>query len=234
MENKELTREEILAFLNADKGSHADKFFMKMMLWLDCGFYFAIAIFGLLLKAIGFDTINLIINSAFVLQIILFWVWYKFINNISQTYMFAFVTSIMTTLKLVYGYLVFQIQDSREFGSMIFGPFHIIVLIIILALAVYISLRLYKAFKSIESKNKDTSKKTFVIATIACSGISAPLLLHLLGDDIKEQLKILGLGIGFCFWTLACIWLFMVILFIPKLIISQRYKYLIEEKSNDK
>ena len=76
-----MTREEILAILNADKGIAADKFFMKMMLWLDCGFYFAIAIFGLLLKAIGFDTINLIINSAFVLQIILFWVWYERKNN---------------------------------------------------------------------------------------------------------------------------------------------------------
>ena len=225
-----MTREEILFFLNADKGIAADKFFMKMMLWFDCGFYFAIAIFGLLLKAIGFDTINLIINSAFVLQIILFRVWYKFINNISQTYMFAFVTSIMTTLKLVYGYLVFQIQDSREFGSMIFGPFHIIVLIIFLALAVYISLGIYKAFESIESKNKDTSKKTFVIATIACSGISAPLLLHLLGDDIKEQLKILGLGIGFCLWALACIWLFLAIIIIPKLVISQKYKHLIAEE----
>ena len=225
-----MTREEILAFLNADKGITADKFLMKLILGFDCAFYFAIAIFGLLLKAIRFDAANLTINVVFVLQIVVFLVWYKLSNNISQTYMFVFVTTIMTTLKLVYGYLVFQIQDSREFGSMIFGPFHIIVLIIILALAVYISLGVYKAFKSIESKNKDTSKKTFVIATIACSGISAPLLLHLLGDDIKEQLKILGLGIGFCFWTLACIWLFLAIIIIPKLVISQKYKHLITEE----
>lgn len=226
-----MTREEIVAFLNADNGSNADKFFMKLMLGFDSAFYFAIAIFGVLLRAIGFDVINLTINAIFILQIVVFLVWYKLINNISQTYMFGFVTAIMTTLKLVYGYVIFQIQDSLEFETMIFGPFHIIVLVLMLIFAVHISLGIFKAFKSMGTKNEaKTSKKTVVIGSIAVASISSPLLLNLLGDDVKEHLEMLGLGIGFCLWVIACIWLFMAIIMVPKLIISQKYKHLIAEE----
>jgi hypothetical protein len=226
-----MTREEILAFLNAEKGSTADKFLMKLILGFDCAFYFAIAIFGLLLEAIGFDAANLTINVVFVLQIVVFLVWYKLSNNISQTYMFVFVTTIMTTLKLIYGYVIFQIHDSAKFGTSLFGPFHIIVLILMLILAAHMSLGIFKAYKSMGSKKETkASKKTVIIGSIAAASILSPLLLNLLGDDIKEHLVILGLGIGFCLWVLACIWLFLAIIIIPKLVISQKYKHLIAEE----
>ena len=222
-----MTREEILAFLNGNEGSQADKFIMKLMLGFDLAFYLCIAMFGLLLKVMDFNAISLTINIIFVLQIIAFFVWYKLADSVFQMYLFLFVTFIVSTLKLVYAYIIFQIQDFLEFGTIIFGPFHIIVLALTLILAVHISLGIFKAFKSLGSKTETKiSKATVVIASIAPSGISAPLLLNLFGDTIRERLEKLGLGLGFYIWVLACIWLLLAIMTIPKLVISLKYKHL--------
>ena len=157
-----------------------------------------------------------------------FFVYLKLINNPAHVFLYSFVVLITTTIKLVYGYLVFSKAEKIMDGYPIVTWVHISVLICAVSVSAVFLVKFYKIWKGLQNntidditekinqKNKNSKWKWIAIMLGSCS----PMFFVRLLDDGMQNM---GLGVGFGFWILACCWLFITCLFAPKFIVSMKY-----------
>lgn len=219
-----MTEEKILAFLNLSREQKIDKSMMKIALWFDVSFTFFITIFGFVLCLIPFSQINIVLIPSFITIDVLFLIWLKLLKNPAYQFVFTPIVLLCSTIKLIYGYTIFSNGEFVKYGYPMFGWAHFVMLIVALAVAVYVSTKFYNIYvtlktNTIERTHKKIKKK--IPKWILPISLIPPIVLIRL---FKDSLRNIGVGIGFSLWTLACIWLLLSLMCLPKCIVSLRFK----------
>lgn len=219
-----MTEDKILAYLNLNKVK-IDKSLMKIVFWFDFSFTVAIIIFGLLLNIFKFEIFDYVFLCGSIVSIVFFAFWLKIAKNAASEITFSTYVLFISTFKLFYGYVCFSNLEKFEDGYPRFGYFHLIALLVFLSLAFHMCLRFYQIFRdlktqTIEQARKNIEKKQSKILW-APLFIGSPMVLVKL---IKGEMIDMKLGIGFCFWVLTCIWLFFLLMLVPKYVVTKKYK----------
>ena len=231
-----MTEDKILAFLNLNKDKKIDKSLMKIAFWFDFSCTVAIIIFGLLLNIFKFLFLDYVFLCGSFVSIIFFAIWLKLAQNAASEISFSTYVIFISTLKLFYGYLCFSNMEKIEYGYPRFTYFHLLAILVFVSLGFHICWRFYKIFQysknhTIKQVRKYIEKKNGNFLWIPLF-IGSPMLLVRL---LKGKMIDMRLGIGFCFLVLACIWLFLFLMLIPKYVVIKKYKVanFLSEQSRD-
>jgi len=223
-----MTQEKVLFFLGLEKKQKIDKSSMKFAFWFDFIATMVIVICGLLFDLLPIIPLNISWFSFLILIDVVFFIFLKLIYNPALIFLYDVIVFLTTTLKLMYGYIIFSKVELMEDGYSMITWVHIIVLVCAVLASVYFLIVFYKVYQNLKNnteeyivtkisqKNK-TSKFKWII--IILGALSPMAMVRLLEDSMQNA----GLGIGFALWSLACIWLFLTSLFIPKLIVAVKY-----------
>lgn len=201
---------------------------MNIVFWFDFGFTILIVGCGYLFELFPITLSNIIFNSCLILVNVVFYVWLKRISNPVYLFSYCMVVCITTSVKLLYGYLIFSKAELIKDGYPLFGWPYIVVVILLFALLIYMYIKFYKVYRDLTRDSAEevvskismgNQKSKFVRIAVILGACSPYLLIHL-SDDALENM---GLGIGFMLWCLACIWLWLAAIFIPKYIVAKKY-----------
>lgn len=217
-----MTDEKVLAFLNLHIGKK-DKSLPKIAIWLDVGFTVMV---GSVLLLISLSRVHITVAISFVVIDVLLFIWLALYKNPVWQFALAFVTVIVSIVKLFYGYSEVAVDEKSD-GVPAFTWIHLVVMIGILFMAFCVLRKMYRAYRftkenSIEDaaekirKDNPVPKWAIVVGAI---GASPMVLVRLFKDDLQS----LGLRGGFCLWAMGCIWVFMLIILLPKCMISARF-----------
>lgn len=224
-----MTQEKILFFLGLEKNQKIDKTTIRIAFWFDVIYTLVIIGCGLLFELFLITFANIIFISCLLLADIVFWLFLKRINNPVYAFSYLIVVYIVTSFKLIYGYFIFSKAELIKDGYPLFGGAHIIVLILLFVAGVYLYVNFYNIYQDLKyhtteyiilKTNEKNQKSKFKWIAIALASCSPMLFVRLFDDDFKNM----KLGIGFGFWCLACIWLWLACMYIPKYLVSQKYK----------
>ena len=220
-----MTEEKILAYLNLGKNQKIDKWIMKCVFWFDVSFTWGIILFGLLLRAIEISVINIIFISFSAIINIVCLIWCKKAVNPVTELSYTCVVLAVTVVKLFYGYIVFSKMEAAVDGYPRFSWLYGVVLAVALLIVLYMWSRMYGIFKdlktnTIEQARENIKKKKTWFWWIPISVGPPMIYVRLLEDGLENM----GLGIGFGLWVLACVFLCLTLMAIPKYIIAKKYK----------
>lgn len=216
-----MTEEKILFFLNIDADSPVNKSLIKGMLCFDIGVSIYIFIADFILEIIQGALFKVITIFFFVIADIVFGIIIKRIKIPTQIYKNICIIMLISSIKLFYGALLFSRIEDKGFGI----P-HFLVFFICVSLAFWNILRRYRYFQDLknlsiketnnkwEKKNKGIGAFIFPISTTAVAAF-------VLSRCISRTINI---NMGFVCWALACIWMFIMSLFLQNHIISMRYE----------
>ena len=219
-----MTDEKVLAFLNLRTDGKEDKSLPKITIWYDVGV--AIATGAALLLHTPLSQTHIAAIISFVVTDVLLFIWLALYKNPVRQFNLAFAAMLATIIKLFYGYAEIALEEKND-GIPMFTWIHLAVLIVILFMAFCVIRKMYRAYRftkenSIEEatekirKDNPVPKWAIVVGAI---GASPMILVRLFKDDLQS----LGLGGGFLFWAMGCIWVFMLIISLPKCIVSKRF-----------
>lgn len=223
-----MTQEKILWFLGLEEKQVIDKFPMKYAFWSDFLFTFFIVVCGLLFEVITLTFFNIIWLAILIFVDILFLIFLKLIDNPVSTILYSAIVFTTTAIKLAYGFLMFSKAELIKDGYPIITWVHISILMFAVLVSVFMLVKnnaiwqdlkkssIDQVTEKIQKKNKKSKWKWIAIVLSS----SSPMFFVRLFDNGMTKM---GLGIGFGFWLLACCWLIMVCLLIPKFIVSIKY-----------
>lgn len=220
-----MTEEKILSFLSLKKGEKADKTMMQVTLWFEVAFTIFIIGGGLLLHCISLSWFNMSVIILFIITTILLFIWYKILKNPVQVFSATLIVLIISVIKLYYGYVIFSRGEFIEFGYPTFGLIYIIMLIFGISLGLYVIVKFYEVYQelktnSIEHVHRKLKKKRIPKWLLVLSVCSPMVLVRV----AKKTLIGAGLGVGFGLWALACMWLSMIMMLLPKYVVAKRFK----------
>ena len=228
-----MTQEKVLWFLGIEKNQKIDKYAMKYAFWVDFLFTVFIATFGLLFEAIPITFFNMMLLFSFILADVVFYIYLKLICNPIYLFSYVIVVLMTTVIKLVYGFLMFSKAELLKDGYPIITWVHIVVLIFAVLTSLFLIAKFYVIWQDlkdntiecvtakIHKRNKKSKWKWIAIILGSCS----PMVFVRLLDDSMQEAK---LGIGFALWLLACCYFLMSCLFVPKFIVSIKYKKIVK------
>lgn len=214
-----MTEEKLLAYLNLKK--EIDRTIMKISFWFDLSFTIFIIICEFVFKIFSFNLLNFIWLSAFLISDVFFYVWCRIAKNPTQEISFLLVVSITSVLKLLFAFTSFCIVRKQE----IFSWIHFAILLSCIFLSFWQICSKFLVLQdlkknSIEIAQKNVQKRKLNRIFIPFSSIpSIAVILFFL-----YKRSSLVVSIEFCFWGLACVWLFIVIICLYNYIIVKKYK----------
>lgn len=219
-----MNKEKILAFLNFETGKKADKFTMKLFVWFNVSFSMFIVLGGLLVGVFDFSLLNILFATISIVTNVLFFVTIHFIKTQASEWFHHFWVVLATIISLLYGWRIFSQGEALEYGYPQFTWMHIAVLIAGLTLGLYFAIKMVWVFcllktNTVKRAREKLQRKLPVWIPIV-SGGSPMVLVRLLRGPFKSM----GLGIGFAFWTLMCIWVIFLIAILPKVYVILKYK----------
>lgn len=220
-----MTEEKLLAFLNLKKDKKIDKTVLNIALGFDIGFTCVIILYVLLLHHIEFTLINVfIILMIIIVDIVLFILIKKAINPVSEI-IHPIKIFILSEIKLLYGYVICSKDEFMKYGYPRITWIHISLLIACIFLAMYMMFKMIRVYKylqkyTIEKSIEKTQKENKFPIWAALIATISPMFLVRLSRGVLNKI---GLGIGFALWGLACIWLFFILISLPKYVIAKKY-----------
>lgn len=224
-----MTQEKVLWFLGLEKKQQIDKYVMKFAFWSDFLATVFIITCGLLFEVIPITFLNIMWLFGFILADVVFYIYLKLIYNPIHLFSYSIVVFITTVIKLAYGFLMFSKAELLKDGYPMITWAHIVVLIFTVLTSLFLLAKYYVIWQDlkdntieyvttkINEKNKKSKWKWIAIILGSCS----PMALVRLLDDSMQEAK---LGMGFGFWLLACCYFLIACLFVPKFIVSTKYK----------
>ena len=219
-----MDKEKILAFLNFDSSKTTDKFTMKLFVWFNVSFSLFIILGGLLVEVFDFSLLNILFAALSLVTNILFFVSIHFIKTQANEWFHHLGVVLATILTLLYGWFIFSQGEVLEYGYPPFTWIHIAVLIAGFVLGLYLAIKMIWVFcllktYTIKQAREKLQKKLPVWIPIVL-GCSPMVLVRLLRGPYKSM----GLGIGFAFWALMCIWIILLLAILPKVYVIFKYK----------
>ena len=223
-----MTQEKVLWFLGLEKKQKIDKYAMKFAFWSDFLATVFIVICGLLFEVIPITFLNIIWIVVLFLVDIVFIIYLKLINNPVYLFSYSVIVLITTSIKLAYGFFTFSKAEFLKDGYPIITWVHIVVFVFTVLASSFLLAKFFAIWghlkdntiedvtAKINEKNKKSKWKWIAIVLGSCS----PMALVRLFDDSMQEAR---LGMGFGFWLLACCWLFLACLLMPKFIVAQKY-----------
>lgn len=221
-----MSEEKVLAYLNLDKHQKIDKGLMGIAFWFDVSFTWTVILVGLLLEAFTFSEFDIVFIVVSIITNIVFFIWYKKSVNPVDEIWFSIIVLGTTAVKLFYGYVVFSKSEAIENGYPQFGLIYIIVLLVFLLIDLYMWQKSYRVFQDLktntikQAKKNIEKKKGWFWWIPVIGGGSSMVYVRL----FKGNFENMGLGIGFALWVLACIWLCLALMLVPKYVVCKRYK----------
>lgn len=215
-------------FLGLAGKQKIDKSVMKYAFWFDFLTTVFIVVCGLLFKVVPITFSNIIWLVGLLFVDVIFAIYLKLVHNPVCSIPYSFVVWTTTTIKLVYGFVIFSNAELIKDGYPIMTWVHIAVLMFAVLVTVDMLVKNYVIWQDlkentiesvtvkIHEKNKKSKWKWIAIIL----GSSSPMVFVRLFDDGMTKM---GLGMGFGFWLLACCFLLMACLLIPKFIVSIKY-----------
>lgn len=221
-----MTEEKILAFLNIDKNKKADKTIMNIAMWFDVAFSLAIILFGLLFEYISINLFNIVFLSLFLAVDIAFVVLICTAKNPVCEINYTLIILSTSTLKLLYGFVVFADGEYVAQGYPIFTWIHVTILTSFLVAAIYVIIKFTIVYRdlrehSLEYASKKAKRDNKFPKWALIFLILPPMFFVRMFRGIWSKL---GIGLGVCFWFFMCCWLFMSLIFLPKYIVAKKYK----------
>ena len=227
-----MNEEKILFFLNLNTTQTADKSLssvIKALFWFDMAFSITIVIFGLLVKYIVLSWFNIAIIFSFIVTDIFLGIGSKYQKNVTTQFSYIGSAHIITFFKLIYGYIVFSRGEFNDYGYAIYSIVHSIILSISILISIFVIYRFYLFFRllkiytieeTVKKINKKNEKYNWFVIIISCIASTSPFLWVRGFDNVTTKA---GLGAGFGFWGLACLWICMLCCWLPKCIVSKSY-----------
>lgn len=220
-----MTEDKILAFLNLKREQTISKDLMKIAFWFDFSFTVAIVLFGLFLRVFKFNFLDCLFFVGCILTITCFSIWCKKAVNLTAEISFPAIVLFVSTVKLFYAYFRFSNREATVFQYPRFNWFHLIVMVISLLIVFYMWWRFYQIFRDLKTRTikqarKNIEKKQRRLLWIPFF-IGSPMILVRLIRNSTIEMK---LGIGFCLWSLFCIWMCLFLMLLPKYIVMKKYK----------
>ncbi len=219
-----MDKEKILTFLNFEPNKSIDKFTMKLFVWFNVSFSLFIILGGLLVQIFDNSLLNVIFVVFSLVTNIIFFISIRFIKTQVNEWFHHLIVVLFTLLTLLYGWFVFSQWEALEYCYPKFTWMHVAVLIAGLVLGLYLVIKIIWVFcllktNTIKQAREKLQKKLPVWIPIV-SGCSPMVLVRLL----KGPFNSMGLGIGFAFWGLMCIWMIFLLAILPKIYIIFKYK----------
>lgn len=224
-----MTQEKLLWFLGLDKKQQIDKYAMKFAFWSDFLITVFIIICGFLFEVIPITVLNVVFLFSCILVDVIFFIYLKLINNPVYLFSYSFVVLITVTIKLAYGFYMFSKAELLKDGYPIITWIHVAVLIFTMLTSLFLHVKFYTLWHDlkkntiecvtakIHKRNQNNKWKWIIIVLGSCT----PMFFVRLLDDSMERAR---LGMGFGFWLLACCYFLIACLFLPKFIISIKYR----------
>ena len=220
-----MNEEKVLAYLNLSHNQNNDKFLVRLCVGFNIGFS---VMFGAVLLLIALSTSHIIAVSLFLLIDVCFFIVILLYKNPVRQFLISFVMLLTITAKLLYSYVVISNYEYAVKSLPNFTWLHLAVLLIVLCVGVYMLIKFYKAYLvlkihtikeagNIIKRQNPVPKWTYFIAA---GGSGTLLLIKILRDGFDT----FGIGLGFCSWTLALLFLLIAIMILPKCIVSVKFK----------
>lgn len=220
-----MTEDKILAFLNLKKEQAINKTLIGITFWFDFSFTLAIILFGLLLNVFELNFSDCIFFVGCITTVFCSILWYKKATNPTNEISFPVYVLFISTVKLFYGYLRFSNREALVFQYPQFGWLHLMVMVVFILVVFYMWWKFYHVFRdlkkhTLEQARKNIEKKQLKVLWIPIFVGSPMILVRLLRNDLID----LKLGVGFCLWSLSCIWMCLFLMLLPKYIVMKKYK----------
>lgn len=216
-----MCEEKLLAFFNLDKDNPMDSSLLKGLMWFDICVTVFIILELLFLYNMKLGVINLVIISGFILIDIVFAVWLTQIKIPPKTFLYSVVVLATSSLKLIYGSFVFAILENINISV-----WYASIIIFFATLTLLNVRRRNKYFNdlkhlSIKETREKWDKKNKGIGLFVLPISTTASISFLLSRVTSRTVQI---DLSFILWTLACIWLFIMILYLQSFIIAKKYK----------
>ena len=220
-----MTEEKVLAYLNIEKDRKTDKFVSKIAFGLNIG---ATLFVGAILLLMSFSEIHIALTISFGAIDLLFLLCLIAYKNPAWQFIIEAIGLFLIIVKLLIGYVISSKEQLVKDGAPIFSWVHLAVLFLSLWTAIYLVNKLHKVYQIIKKNPISTARKKIerqnafpkwlaVVFTLLC----IPMLFMKLFPEISQKL---GLGMGFACWTLACVFLILFAMYLPKVIVSIKFK----------
>ncbi len=220
-----MNEEKVLAYLNIEKDKKNDKFASKIVLGFNIGFTLFV---GAMLLLMSFSQIHIALTISFFAIDLLFFICLIAYKNPAWQFIIEAIGLLLITIKLLIGYVISSKELLAKEGFPIFSWVHLTVLFLSLWVAIYLVIRLHRTYQIIKkhpipiARKKIKRQSSFpkwlaVVIAFMC----LPMLFVKLFPEISQTL---GLGLGFACWTLACIFFILFAMYLPKVIVSIRFK----------
>ena len=142
-----MNRDKLLYLLDIDDNNKKDKGNIKALLIFDIVFLFVIVGVGMLFQCISNSIFNIAAIAFFFCTTIIFYIWYKKVNNLVSNVIYMPLILLKSTLELFYGYWIFSTGEMRDYGYQIFSWIHATIAIAFFIGIVYISLLYIKLYR---------------------------------------------------------------------------------------
>jgi len=201
---------------------------MKILMWFNVSFSGFIILIGILLCPVELDNwfddyfcfytvfviFSLVTNIGFFLSI-------RYINKPAYEWIYMAAVSLCSVLTLLYGWYISSKALVKD--GVLFDKRHLTILIAALFLSAYLIGRFIWAFTLM--KNNTIEDVQFKILQSNDKAIVMPILLtttpviFVFFDQTSG-----GMGLGLCLWSLMCIWLFIFLILMQKVLFILKYK----------
>ena len=220
-----MNEEKVLAYLNLSHDQNNDKFLVQLCVGFNIGFS---VMFGAVLLLIALSASHIVAASLFLLIDVCFFVVTLLYKNPVRQFLISLVMLLTITAKLLFSYVVISNYEYTVKSLPKFTWLHLAVLLVALCVGVYMLIKFYKAYLVLKihtvkeagdiiKKQNPVPKWTYFVAA---GGSGTLLLVKILRDGFDT----FGIGLGFCAWTLALLFLLIAVMILPKCIVSVKFK----------
>ncbi|MBQ9735620.1 MAG: hypothetical protein IJV96_02405 [Clostridia bacterium] len=219
-----MEKEKVLSYLNVSPTEKADKSLPKIL----AGFHIGITVFLFVFAIFLFHPDNYFLYVAFFLWDVLYFVFLLLYRNPLWQFPFTAVGLVVLSLKSFWGYIITSKFEFTRAGTPVFTFLHVGVVVLIIALIAYMWTKFFQVYRLLKEYPLERAKKKAATrnpmpkwaALIAALSGSPMIFIRLFRDDFQN----LGIGLGFCMWSLGWFFLFALALMIPKLAVLIRFR----------